>query len=171
MEKSKFDAIAYFTTMTETNKLAKKSDFVPVTISNTDNLEGLLEDYRDNDRFVAITDTSSGNLSSPDGAYGFQKRRAYTVFILSAYEYDNMASRQEELDLCRELFHQFVSKILHDKYSYEEKQMFFDTRAIPNQEIGRYYLSGMTGLHFTLYTWEPIDLTYETDQWSELSSD
>lgn len=171
MEKSKFDAVRYFTDMTDSNKLAKNSGFIPVTISNTDNLEGLMEKYRDNDRFVAITDTSTGNLASPDGAYGFQKRRAYTVFILSAYEYGNFDARQTELDLCRELFHQFVSKIIHDKYQYEEKQMYFDTHAIPNQEIGRYYLSGLTGLHFTLYTWEPIDLIYETDQWSEDAGD
>ncbi len=152
--------------MTEHNKLAREKGFKPVVISNTDNLEGLMEDYRDNDRFVAITDTNSGNLSSADGTYGFSKRRAYTVFILSAYEYGNMASRQEELDLCRELFLQFVSKIIRDKYQYEEKMMYFDTHSIPNQEIGRYYLSGMTGLHFTLYVQEPVDLVYDDEQWT-----
>lgn len=166
MENSSFDAIAYFYALTERNKLAQEKGFVPVTISNTDNLEGLMEEYRDNDRFVAVTDTNSGNLSSPDGAYGFSKRRAYTVFILSAYEYGNMQSRQEELELCRELFRQFVSRILRDKYLYDEKQMYFDTHAIPNQELGRYYLSGMAGLHFTLYVQEPVDLQYEEDQWS-----
>lgn len=166
MEDNHFDAVAYFYAMTEHNKLAQEEGFVPVTISNTDNLEGLFEEFRDNDRFVAVTDTNSGNLSSADGTYGFSKRRAYTVFILSAYEHDNMASRQKELDLCRELFHQFVSKIIRDKYQYEEKMMYFDTHAIPNQEIGRYYLSGMTGLHFTLYVQEPIDLVYDDEQWT-----
>lgn len=166
MENNTFDAISYFEQMTNTNRLAQQKGFLPVVISNTDNLEGLMEEYRDHDRFVAIADTSSGNLASPDGAYGFQKRRAYTVFILSAYEYGNLTARQTEMDLCRQLFHQFVSKIIHDKYQYEEKQMYFDTHAIPNQEIGRYYLSGMTGLHFTLYTWEPIDLQYEANQWT-----
>lgn len=165
MENSSFDAIAYFYAMTERNKLAKEKGFIPVTISNTDNLEGLMEDYRDNDRFVAVTDTSSGNLSSADGAYGFMKRRAYTVFILSAYEYGNMLERQKELELCRKLFLQFVSRILRDKYLYDEKQMYFDTHAIPNQEIGRYYLSGMTGLHFTLYVQEPVELIFEQSQW------
>lgn len=166
MENNQFDAVTYFTEMTEHNKLAVASGFKPVVISNTDNLEGLFEDYRDNDRFVAVTDTNSGNLSSPDGLYGFSKRRAYTVFILSGYDYDNMESRQEELNLCRELFHQFVSKIIKDKYQYDEKMMFFDTQSIPNQEIGRYYLSGMTGLHFTLYVQEPIDLIYDDGQWT-----
>lgn len=167
MENDHFDAVAYFVAMTLHNRLAVEQGFVPVTISNSDNLEGLFEEYRDHDRFVAVSDTSSGNLSSPDGAYGFSKRRAYTVFILSAYEHDNMLARQKELDLCRELFHQFVSKIIRDKYQYEEKQMYFDTHAIPNQEIGRYFLSGMTGLHFTLYVQEPIDLVYNEDQWEK----
>lgn len=160
-----FDAVAYFEDMTRRNRLAVEKGFLPVTISNSDNLEGLFEEYRDHDRFVAVSDTNSGNLSSPDGAYGFSKRRAYTVFILSAYEYGNMLSRRKELGLCRKLFFQFVSKIIHDKYSYEEKQMYFDTHAIPNQEIGRYYLSGMTGMHFTLYVQEPVDLVFDEEQW------
>ena len=166
MENNHFDAIAYFVAMTCKNKLAVANGFQPVTISGPDNLEGLFEEYRDADRFVAISDTNSGNLSSPDGAYGFQKNRAYTVFILSAYEYGNMQSRQTELDLCRELFRQFVSKIIRDKYSYDEKQMYFDTHSIPNQEIGQYYLSGVTGLHFTLYVQEPVDLIYDDEQWT-----
>lgn len=166
MEDKRFDAIGYFTELTARNKLTQKSGFVAVTISNTDNLEGLMEEYRDADRFVAISDTSSGNLSSPDGTYGFSKRRAYTVFVLSAYEHGNMVSREEELMLCREVFHQFVSRILRDKYEYRDRDMFFDTHVFPNQEIGRYYLSGMTGLHFTVYMQEPIDLEYDDEQWT-----
>lgn len=161
-----FDAIGYFRNMAEHNKLAVENGFFPVTISNSDNLEGLLEEYRDHDRFVAITDTNTGNLSSADGAYGFSKRRAYTVFILSSYEYENMEDRQQQLELCRTLFLQFVSRIIVDKYRYEEKMMYFDTHSIPNQEIGRYYLSGMTGLFFTLYVSEPVDLTYDNEQWT-----
>ena len=165
MENNQFDAISYFTSMAERNRLAVGNHFKPVVISSSDNLEGLFKDYRDADRFVAISDTNSGNLSSPDGAYGFSKRRAYTVFILSAYDYDDMLSRQKELKLCRRLFLQFVSKIIADKYKYDEKQMYFDTHSIPNQEIGRYYLSGMTGLHFTLYVQEPVDLVFDKSQW------
>lgn len=165
MENNQFDAISYFTSMAERNRLAVDNHFKPVVISSSDNLEGLFKDYRDADRFVAISDTNSGNLSSPDGAYGFSKRRAYTVFILSAYDYDDMLSRQKELELCRRLFLQFVSKIIADKYEYDEKQMYFDTHSIPNQEIGRYYLSGMTGLHFTLYVQEPVDLVFDKSQW------
>lgn len=165
MENNQFDAISYFMSMAERNRLAVDNHFKPVVISNSDNLEGLFKDYRDADRFVAISDTNSGNLSSPDGAYGFSKHRAYTVFILSAYDYDDMCSRQKELELCRRLFLQFVSKIIADKYEYDEKQMYFDTHNIPNQEIGRYYLSGMTGLHFTLYVQEPVDLVFDKSQW------
>lgn len=165
MENNQFDAISYFTSMAERNRLAVDNHFKPVVISSSDNLEGLFKDYRDADRFIAVSDTTSGNLSSPDGAYGFSKRRAYTVFILSAYDYDDMLSRQKELELCRRLFLQFVSKIIADKYEYDEKQMYFDTHNIPNQEIGRYYLSGMTGLHFTLYVQEPVDLVFDKSQW------
>lgn len=161
-----FDAISYFGEMTRRNKLAKKKKFYPVVISSPDNLEGLFEDYRDYDRFVAVTDTNSGVLHSPDGTYGFNKQRAYTVFILSAYEYGNMEARQQQLELCRQLFLQFVSKIIHDKYQYDEKMMYIDTHNITSQELGRYYLSGMTGLFFTISVSEPVDLIYDAEQWT-----
>ena len=162
-----FDAITYFTTITQQNKLAQKEGFLPITISGPDNLEGIFEEFRDNDRFVAISDTNTGNISSNDGAYGFFKRRAYTVFILSAYEYNNLSDRQQQLTLCRQLFLQFVTKILHDKYTYNsEELMYVDTQSIPNQEIGRYYLSGLTGLFFTIYVQEPLSLEFNADQWT-----
>ena len=161
-----FDAITYFSDMTEHNKLAVREGFKPVTISGLDNLEGLFEDYRDYDRFVAITDTNTGNLSSPDGTYGFSKNRVYTVFILSAYEHDNMESRQQELELCRGLFLQMMSKLLKDKYEYQEELMYVDTHNIPNQELGRYYLSGMTGLFFQIAVAEPVTLEYDAGQWT-----
>ena len=52
---SMFDAITYFTEMTEKNVLAKKEGFQPVVISGPDNLEGIFEEFRDYDRFVAVT--------------------------------------------------------------------------------------------------------------------
>lgn len=161
-----FDAISYFTEITEHNVLAAKEGFLPVTVSGPQNLEGLFEEYRDNDRFVAISDTSTGNLESKGGTDAFAKRRAYTVWILSAYEHGNMEQRQQELDLCRELFRQFASRILHDKYEYDEKTMYIDTRSIPNQELSRYYLSGMTGLFFTIYVSEPVSLEYDDAEWT-----
>lgn len=166
MERNLFDALDYFTALTEHNVLAQQSGFHAVTVSSPDNLEGIFEEFRDWDRFVAVSDTNTGNLSSPDGAYGFTKRRAYTVFILSAYEHDNMEDRQQQLNLCRQLFLQFVSRILHDKYEYCEQLMYVDTQSIPNQELGRYYLSGLTGLFFTVYVQEPIDLIYQDDEWT-----
>ncbi len=166
MEREMFDAIAYFEEMATKNKKASEEGFLPVVISSPDNLEGLFEEYRDNDRFVAISDTNTGNLASVDGAYGFSKRRSYTVFILAAYEHDNMDDRQAMLDLCRTIFNQFVSKIIADKYTYQEKMMYFDTHTIPNQELGRYYLNGLTGLFFTLAVQEPVDLIYDANEWN-----
>ena len=152
--------------MCQRNKLALEEGFQPVVISGPDNLEGIFELYRDHDRFVAVSDTNTGSLSSPDGTYGFTKRRAYTVFILSAYEHDNMDDRQRQLELCRRLFLQLVSSILRDKYTYREELTYIDTQNIPNQELGRYYLSGMTGLFFTIYVQEPVDLVYDDEQWT-----
>lgn len=160
-----FDAISYFENLAEKNRLAKASGFKTVVISGPDNLEGIFEQYRTCDRFIAVTDTSTGNLSSADGSFNFLKRRAYTVFILSAYRHDDMDDRQRELDLCRTLFLQIIKRVIHDKFLYKDQGTYFDTHAIPNQELGRYFLSGMTGLHFTLYVSEPVNLEYDKNEW------
>lgn len=162
-----FDAITYFKGLAEKNKLAKKEGYHAVTISGPGNLEGIFEHYRDYDRLIAVTDTTTGNISSRDGAFNFQNRRAYTVFILSAYEHNNMEKREEQLDICRTLFRQFVRRILRDKYQYKNEGTFFDTQSIPYQELGRYFLSGMTGLHFTLYMHDPVSLEYIEEEWDE----
>lgn len=167
MIQENFDAIQYFTELADKNKMARRCKFVPRVISTTEDLTGLLDDMKEHDRFIAISDTTTGNVSSPDGAYGFSKRRAYTVFLLSGFYENDMESRQQELDVCRELFKQFLKRIIRDKYLYDEKQMFFDTRSIPNQELGRNFYPGMTGLHFTLYVQEPIDLCYDENEWEE----
>lgn len=161
-----FDAIKYFTSMTEKNKLCQQEGFKAVVISSPQDLEGLIEHYRDGSRFVCISDTNTENLTSDDGTYGFTKRRAFTVLILSAYEYADMDARQKELDLCREVFRQFVSRIINDKYTYEEQFVQFETRSIPTQEFGRYQINGMAGLYFTLYTQEPIEVEYKQDEWT-----
>ena len=88
-----------------------------------------------------------------------------TVFILSAYRHDDMDDRQKELDLCRTLFLQIIKRVIHDKFQYKYQGTYFDTHAIPNQELGRYFLSGMTGLHFTLYVSEPVNLEYDKNEW------
>ena len=115
MENISFDAIAYFYSLTERNRLAKEKGFVAVTISNTDNLEGLMEEYRDADRFVAVTDTNSGNLSSADGAYGFSKRRAYTLFLISPPADGNPPTRQAEREPSRGVFRQVLYTALRGK--------------------------------------------------------
>ncbi len=165
MTRDTFDFIAYFKELTEKNHAAQENGFIAVEISSPDNLEGLFEEYRENDRFIAITDTNTGNMTSADGSVGFTNRRACTVFILSAYEYNNMEDRQQQLELCRMIFRQFASRIVRDKYKYDEQMMFFDTTSFPNQELGRGYLSGLTGLFFSLYESEPVELVYDEDEW------
>lgn len=166
MERETFDAIAYFQEMATKNKKASEGGFLPVIISGPQNLEGLFEQYRDYDRFIAITDNNSSNISSSDGAYGFTDRRTFTVFILAAYEYNNMDDREEKLKLCRKIFKEFVSKIIFDKFTYQEKMMYFNTQSIPNEDIGRYLVNGLTGLFFTLSVWEPVELIYDADEWN-----
>jgi hypothetical protein len=165
MEKNSFDAVAYFSNIAAHNVLAATGGFLTVVISDSDSLEGLLDRFTESSRFIAVSDTNTGSLTGHDGV-GYFKRRVYTVFVLASYTIDDMTSRQASLDLCRELFHQIVSRILMDKYSDNDFLRYLDVDNIPNQEIGRYYLSGLTGLFFTISVSEPIDLVYNADQWT-----
>ena len=78
-----FDALEYFKTLGEKNRLCKQHGFKPVFCSGPDSIEGVMQEFQKTANFVMIDDTTDGNTFS-EGVSFFQ-RRVYTVFILAAY--------------------------------------------------------------------------------------
>lgn len=160
-----FDAIGYFQELCSKNKLAKKHEFHPCTCSGIHSLQGVLQEFRYHSAFFAVDDTNDGVTEKRSG--GYFKKRTFTVFLLKSYRIDDMADRQNSLDVCRQLFRQVHSRLIRDKENLDNELVYLDTEKIFSRELGRYFINGCTGLYFMAEVSEPTNLCYDEQEWEE----
>jgi hypothetical protein len=161
-----FDALDYFKNLGEKNRLCKLHGFKPVFCSGPDSIEGVMNEFQKTANFVMVDDTTDGNTFS-EGVSFFQ-RRVYTVFILASYKWDDMKDRKIKLDLCREIFKQFIRRMIWDKNRLESEDedddfTFLNVEKIYSKEYGRYTMNGVTGLYFMVSNDEPESMEYEDE--------
>lgn len=160
-----FDAFSYFRDLTHQNKLTTELGFTSTTCSGPLSFEGMLQNMAKSKNFVVIDDTNEGNVAiNGDGSY--RKVMTYTVWILMRYKQFDMNDRQEKLNTCRKIFRQFLSKIIIDKYEWQQKFYTYTlSDQIDSREIGAYFINGLTGVEFHLDVSEPLDLQYNNAEW------
>ena len=158
-----FDALHYFETLAKQNRLCVENGFKPVFCSGPDSIEGIINNFQKTANFVCIDDTTDQNLYSEGVSYF--KRRVYTVFILASYRWDDMEDREQKLNLCREVFKQFVKRMIWDRIQREDDETaFLNVEKIYSKEFGRYTMNGVTGLYFMVENDEPASMEYEDEQ-------
>lgn len=158
-----FDAVQYFSNLTNSNKLAKAEKFFPCQSSGPASLEGIINNMRTERAFVCIDDTNESNTFSSGSS--FFMRRVFTIHILIRYKDGDLDDRQRQIDICRRLFRQFHSRLIRDKY--HQQLQFVDVNSIMSRDYGQYFLNGITGLYFVLQSNEPINLCYDAEEWTE----
>ena len=165
MTEKTFDSIAYFQQLTAENKTCKAYNFVATTCSGPDSVQGVMQLFRKVSNFIMVSDTVDSNTHSAGG--GFFDRNVYTVWILAAYKRDDMADREQKLNICRYIFRQFLSRMLHDQHreAYDGQMEFLDLHQVYSSELGRYSMNGVTGLYFMVNSDEPIDIQYDESLW------
>lgn len=159
-----FDALTYFKKLAESNRLCLQHGFKPVFCSGPDSIEGVMQQFQKTANFVMIDDTTDQNLYSEGVSYF--KRRVYTVFILAAYRWDDMEDREQKLNLCRNIFQQFVRRMIWDKNNREDADddmTFLNVEKVYSKEFGRYTMNGVTGLYFMVENDEPEEMDYEDE--------
>ncbi len=160
-----FDALHYFEQLAQKNKLCQANGFKPVFCSGPDSIEGIMQEFQKTANFICIDDTTDQNLYSEGVSYF--KRRVYTVFVLASYRWDDMEDREQKLNLCREVFQQFVRRMIWDREHRADEDddiTFLNVEKIYSKEFGRYTMSGVTGLYFMVENDEPEEMDYEDEQ-------
>lgn len=162
---SLFPALDYFTQLAQSNRLAKENGFHPCLCSGPDSIDGIVQGFRKYQNFVMVDDTTSQQTFS--NGVGFFRRDVYTVFIVAHYSQDDMADRELKLNLCRQIFRQFHSRLLHDRDTLgDDRLTFLNLNNIYSTELPRYSYSGVTGLYFMIQNEQPIDISYEQSEWT-----
>ncbi len=137
--------------------------FHPCTVSGIEFLQEPLQQFRQKTAFLAVDDTNDATIVQQSG--GWFKRRTFTVFLLMRYRMDDMADRRAKLDICREIYRQFVSRMIIDKEDLSNELVYLNTARIMSRELGTYFMSGCTGLYFMTDVLEPIDVMYNEKEW------
>lgn len=161
--KTPFDFPAYIARLTEENLLCQANHFKPTTCSGIEYLEEMLQNFQTTSHFIATSDVCDESLRQVGG--GWMKRRLFTVFILARYTYGDQPSLRRALSLCREVYRQFLSRLLHEESALQGDLLFLNLADVRSQELGGTFLNGCTGLYFMLTMDEPTDITYQIDQW------
>lgn len=162
--KNPFDFAAYIAALTKSNRLARCHHFQPSTCSGINYLEGMLEQYQTTANFVCTSDVCDESTLQVGG--GWMKRRLFTVFILARCEYGNQQSQTAALALCRELYRQFLSRLLRDQDDLRNELIYLNFADIRSMELGGQFLNGCTGLYFMLSMDEPTDISYNAEEWA-----
>ena len=165
MAKDLFPALEYFTQLAKSSRLAQDNKFYPYLCSGPDSIQGVMENFRKQQNFIMVDDTTSQQTFS--NGVGYFRRDVYTIFILAHYRIDDMIDREEKLNLCRQIFRQFHSRLLHDRDELgDDRLTFLQLNNVYSSELPRYSYNGVTGLYFMIQNEEPIDICYDESEWT-----
>lgn len=160
-----FPALDYFSRLAKANRLATDNGFHPCLCSGPDSIDGIMQGFKKYQNFIMVDDTTSQQTFS--NGVGFFRRDVYTVFVLAAYRREDMADREQKLNLCRDIFRQFHSRLLYDRDTLgDDRLTFLQLGNIYSTELPRYSYSGVTGLYFMIQNEQPIDISYDSSEWT-----
>uniref|UniRef100_UPI004025B0F8 hypothetical protein n=1 Tax=Prevotella sp. TaxID=59823 RepID=UPI004025B0F8 len=156
-----WDATTFFASLTASNKFAKSNDFTFAKVSGLDGFEEALQQLQSATAFVAVSDISQGYIEVNNSPH---TRRVKTVFLAMRHALGDMTARQECMDTMRELFRQFMSKLILEKTRQEQQNIYLDPR-ISFQEIDQYFFSGCACAYFQIAVDTYTDLRYDPTEW------
>lgn len=161
MSNINWDATAFFASLTETNKFVKANDFVFAKVSGLDGFEEALQQLQSATAIIAVSDISQGYIEVNNSPH---TRRVKTVFLAMRHAIDDMAACQQCMDTMRELFRQFMSKLILEKTKQEQHNIYLDSH-ISFQEIDQYFFSGCACAFFQIAVDTYTDLRYDPTEW------
>jgi hypothetical protein len=159
-----FDAHTYFRTLCETNKLLKQGDYRYCRVTGISHMEEAIQNFKKEKAYFCVDATEDGHTYRAAGG-GFMERRMYTVFIIKKIRFEDMDEQDAAIKECRMIYRQILKKLILDRRFLEEDMTYLRLDSIPFHEIPGYFLSGCTGLYFSISVDVPTELCYDGDEW------
>ena len=156
-----WDAAAFFERLAATNILAQKEHFIFCRVSGLEGFEEALAQMQTASAFVCVSDIADGYTELNNTP---RTRRVKTVFLAMRHAAEDMEARSECMETMRELFRQFMSKLILEKTRLELNNIYLDPR-ISFQEIDQYFFSGCACAFFQIAVDTYTDLRYDPNEW------
>lgn len=111
--------------------------------------------------FICVSDIANGYTELNNTP---RTRRVKTIFMAMRHKIDDMRARNTCMDTMREVFRQFMSKLILEKTKLENHCIYLDPR-ISFNEIDRYFFSGCACAYFQIAVDVYTDLRLNPDEW------
>lgn len=155
-----WSAAEFFRALTEQNRLASNLGFRFCRISGQQGFEEALQ-LPGAQNIVAVSDTSDGFVRIDNTPF---VRSVHTVFMAMRHKVDDLDARQSCFDTMREIFRQFMSRLIREKVRIEQNNIYLDSR-ISFNEIDRWFFTGAAACWFTIAVDVNTDLRLRPDEW------
>lgn len=156
-----WDATEFFRVLTTTNRLAQAHHFCFCRVSGASDFQQLLERSQSQTAFVCVDDISEGFIELNNSP---RTRRVKSVFFAMRYPIDKPELRSQRMETLRELFRQFMSRLILEDTKLKERQLYLDSR-IRFSEIPEYFASGCACARFQVAVDLFTDLRLNPDEW------
>lgn len=163
---SNWDATAFFRSLTQTNRLAQQHHFCFCRVSGMSDFQELLGSHSGT-AFVCVDDLSEGYIELNNSP---RTRRVKSVFFAMRYPIDKLDLRAERMETMRELFRQFMSKLILEDTKLRECNLILDPR-IRFSDIPEYFVSGCACARFQVAVELITDLRLNPQEWLDTASE
>ncbi len=162
MSKANWNAAAFFESLTASNRLATAEGFTFCRVSGIEGFEEAVNQAQTATAFVCVSDISDGYIELNNSP---RTRRVKTVFFAMRHAAEDMVARSECMETMRELFRQFMSRLILEKVKLEQNCIYLDPRITFN-EIDRYFFNGAAGTYFQIAVDCFTDLRMNPNEWN-----
>lgn len=163
MLKSDWNATAFFESLCASNKLAVAEGFTFCRCSGLDGFEEAIAAMQSATAICAVSDIADGYTELNNTP---RTRRVKTIFLAMRHAAEDMEARNECMETMRELFRQFMSRLMLEKVKIEQDCIYIDPR-ISFNEIERYFFSGAACAYFQIAVDVYTDLRHNEDEWTD----
>lgn len=158
---TQWNAVDFFRSLTEQNKLCQEKKFLFVEISGLQGLEEALAQMQNHSNFVFVQNNAAGYTSLENTPH---IRRVRTVFIAMRHKLNDMAARRSAMETIAEVHRQFCSRLIQERTRLQENMQYLDNR-INLQEVSQYLIPGTAICMFEISVDTFIDLSYNPEHW------
>lgn len=163
MPKSDWNATAFFESLCASNKLAQKEQFTFCQCSGLDGFEEAIAALQSATAICAVSDIADGYTELNNTP---RTRRVKTIFLAMRHAVEDMDARNACMETMRELFRQFMSRLMLEKVRIEQDCIYIDPRITFN-EIDRYFFSGCACAYFQIGVDVFTDLRHNANEWTD----
>lgn len=156
-----WDAAEFFRTLTESNVLAQQKEFKFCRCLGMQGLQDLIEKSQSSTAFVCVNDISEGYVELNNSP---KTRRIKTVVLAMRYPINNLAQRDVCMQTLREVFRQFMSKLILEETHLQERHLYLDHR-IRFVELPEYFATGCACAKFDIAVDLFTDLRFNESEW------